>query len=171
MVPLWSFIVIVILIVILLTLFMYGIIINRKQTFCVNDPSPRCWSDWVCPVWWDNTVDTIPTEGWPVGLDPSGIVVGDVVYMSKINEGLRDNCAPTHLCTSVGSGCTQAMVDAKESIPDPIKCPCQSTFKPIDPGYSVLGSKTIGADTDKSTMCNDSYIPPTTVDTSQPAFH
>ena len=99
--PLWAFITILILILVIFVEVLFIISFIRKNQFCVFDQSPRCFNDWTCKKWWEGVDPTqAPAPGpypWPAGLsflDGGGAVSGDEVDMKSINTAILNDCTP-----------------------------------------------------------------------------
>ena len=99
--PLWAFIVILVLILIIFVEVLFIISYTRKNQFCTFDQSPRCFNDWTCKKWWEgDDPRQAPSPGpypWPDNLsfvDGGGAVSGDEVDMKSINNAILNSCTP-----------------------------------------------------------------------------
>lgn len=99
--PLWAFIVILVLILVIFVEVLFIISYTRKNQFCTFDQSPRCFNDWTCKKWWEgDDPRQAPSPGpypWPDGLsfkNGEGAVSGDEVDMRHINDAILGNCTP-----------------------------------------------------------------------------
>lgn len=112
--PLWAFITILILVLVIFVEVLFIISFIRKNQFCVFDQSPRCFNDWTCKKWWEGVDPTqAPAPGpypWPAGLsflDGGGAVSGDEVDMKSINTAILNDCTPEGInsgkCSCVSS--------------------------------------------------------------------
>jgi hypothetical protein len=167
--PLWAFIVTLILVLVIFVEVMFVISSTRQTHFCTYDQSPRCFGDWLCAKWWPNDKDPRDNPDlygpFPSGLDPTTVLdeSGTNVVMSRINRYILDACKP---------------VNGKV---DETKCKCTAKFnKFTGNGAYGVGDQSdsqhrvgLAQDNKNANICapKSSPIVPITVDLSKDAVH